>query len=92
MLECEYSYICKKNETTGCSKINIGGSEDNDNNISGGKWGLIDKDGKLLVPCEYEGISTYFSSGYIKARKYSKTDIYNFQGELLRTEYDDWEE
>jgi GYF domain 2/WG containing repeat len=89
-LECEYTYICKKNETTGCSKINIGGSEDSDNNISGGKWGLIDKNGKLLVPCEYESILTFFSSGYIKARNDEKIDYYDFDGRFLRSEYDDY--
>ena len=89
VLKCEYSYICKKNETTGCSKINIGGSEDSDNDISGGKWGLIDKNAQLIVPCEYESISTYFSSGYIKASKDYKTDYYDFDGKLLKSEYEE---
>jgi len=90
ILKCEYSYICQKNETTGCSQVNIGGSKDDDNNISGGKWGLIDKNGQLLVPCEYESISTYSNLGYIKAHKAYETDYYDFEGNSLRKEYDDY--
>jgi hypothetical protein len=87
VLPCEYSYICEKSETTGCSKINIGGSLDDDNNVKGGKWGLIDKNGQLLVPCEYRKVSTYFNSGYIEARKEDVSDYFDFKGNYLRTEY-----
>lgn len=58
-----------------------------------GKWGLIRKDGKLMVPCEYEGFSTYkmAETGYCEVKLNKKSGVYDVNNKRLMVpcEYDD---
>ena len=88
VLECKYSYFFDyEEEKYKTSLVNIGGTDDGDY-ITGGKWGLIDRNGHILVPCEYKKVSTYSSLGYIKGINGDEIDYYDFEGNYLRTEYD----
>ena len=31
------------------------------------KWGVVDKTGKVIIPCEYDGINGDFSEGFVRA-------------------------
>ena len=83
ILPCQF-IICK--QLNGISLINRGGHLE-DGNIRGGIWGVIDKEGKTIVPCKYSDIIPYAASERIEANGEYITDIYDFNGNYLRSEY-----
>ncbi len=64
ILPCEYIMGVTRNftgnerwENIGPVFINQGGTLDEERNVSGGKWGIIDgRDGQILLPCIYESV------------------------------------
>ena len=85
VLDCRY-IICKEQEN-GTSLINLGGYVNDNNKVKNGKWGMINKHGKVIVPCKYDDISSYSSSGYVKAQLGNLYEYYDFNGNYLRSEY-----
>ena len=52
-----------------------------------GIWGAINKEGKIIVPCKYNDITPYAGSERIEADGGYIKDIYDFNGNYLRSEY-----
>lgn len=55
------NYLRTKFNDKGYAKLNMNGFLDDENYIKGGRWGVIDRQGKVIVPCEYDRISLYSS-------------------------------
>jgi hypothetical protein len=63
----------------GCQKVKLGSLYDLHDDIRGGKWGAIDKHGKVIVPLIYDGI-TYADTEQVQEGKKSGTLTF-IQGE-----------
>ena len=83
ILPCQF-IICK--ELNGISLINRGGFSKN-GKVQNGIWGAINKEGKIIVPCKYNDITPYAGSERIEADEGYIKDIYDFNGNYLRSEY-----
>ena len=83
ILPCQF-IICK--ELNGISLINRGGFSKN-GKVQNGIWGAINKEGKIIVPCKYNDITPYAGSERIEADGGYIKDIYDFNGNYLRSEY-----
>ena len=83
ILPCQF-IICK--ELNGISLINRGGFS-KDGKVQNGIWGAINKEDKIIVPCKYNEIIPYAGSERIEADGGYIKDIYDFNGNYLRSEY-----
>ena len=83
ILPCQF-IICK--ELNGISLINRGGFS-KDGKVQNGVWGAINKKGKIIIPCKYNDIIPYAGSERIEADGGYIKDIYDFNGNYLRSEY-----
>lgn len=55
-----------------------------------GKWGSIDKNGKLIIPFEYDGLSDFNKKGYARFKKDGKWGVINkFNNIIIPATYDD---
>ena len=65
-LPFKYDYIGERSSVSGAALINIGGSQpssdDNKTTYSGGKWGVIDSIGEIVIPLKYNEV--YASNSY----------------------------
>ena len=66
--------------------INRGGFS-KDGKVQNGVWGAINKKGKIIIPCKYNDIIPYAGSERIEADGGYIKDIYDFNGNYLRSEY-----
>lgn len=54
ILDC--NYLRTKFNDDGLAKLNEGGYVDDKNHIKGGRWGIINKKGRMIVPCIYDDV------------------------------------
>lgn len=67
----------------GLAKVNQGAEFSELIGRLGGTWGLINKEGKVIIPIEYRGID-FIANGEILATKDNKGYIFNRKGKLIR--------
>lgn len=79
MLPCRY--IFAKQDKTGLTKINEGGWVDDDHKIRGGRWGVIDKKGNVVLGCNFEKIS--INSEEIRTEADGYISYYDLRGNYL---------
>ena len=48
-----------------------------------GKWGFCDKDGIIIVPCEYDIVSELNEFGFSAVKKDGKWGVINSKGEVV---------
>lgn len=83
ILPCQF-IIC--DEFNGISLINRDGFV-KDGKVQDGIWGAINQEGKIIVPCKYNDIVSDTDSECIEADGGYIKDIYDFNGNYLRSEY-----
>lgn len=79
VLHCAYIRTSFNDE--GFAKLNEGGYTDSENTIRGGRWGVINRDGRMIVPAIYNRINFYSDEirGYIGNITY----CYNYDGKVV---------
>ena len=83
ILPCQF-IIC--DEFNGISLINCNGFV-KDGKVRDGIWGVINQEGKIIVPCKYNDITSNVDTESIEADGGYIKDIYDFNGNYLRSEY-----
>jgi len=70
----DYQYFNHNGELLIDQKFDEGGyfSEGIARVMLNGKYGYLNKDGVLIVPCKYDDASEYFSNGYVRVKKMEK--------------------
>ena len=76
VLPCRYLFA--KQDKTGLTKINEGGWVDDDHKIRGGRWGVIDKEGNIVLGCNFEKIS--INSEEIRTEADGHISYYDLRG------------
>ena len=76
---CQPQYDMIGGESEGLIPVNIGGKQTSnkqnyDSNFTGGKWGFIDKHGKIIIPIEYENVN-HFENGIAQVTKNGETSL-----------------
>lgn len=74
------NYLRTKFNEKGYAKLNMNGFVDDENHIKGGRWGVINRKGKVIVPCEYDRISLY--SNEIDAYWGNMIYSYDYKGNI----------
>lgn len=68
----------------GYAAVNIGGAYNKYYSVEGGKWGFIDKTGKVIVPVQYDDIESFNAEGIAKVTLNGEKFSINTKGERVQ--------
>jgi hypothetical protein len=70
--------------TNGYAAVNIGGAFNQYYTVEGGKWGFIDKSGKVIVPVQYDKVESFNAAGIAKVTLNGEEFTINTKGERVQ--------
>ena len=68
----------------GYAAVNIGGAYNQYYTVEGGKWGFVDKTGKVIVPVQYDDVESFNAEGIAKVTLNGEKYSINTKGERVQ--------